>query len=270
MSSYWQGKRAVVVGGSEGLGFALARVLVASGARVAIVGRRAEALARAGAQLRQAGGEVVEVRADATIGQDIERLQGEINQAFDEVDFVCHAAGKSTRGDVMATSPEAFRELWEINFLAAVRLCQAFAPRLASTRGHFVLIGSLASKFAPRYLGGYPSSKFAVAALAQQLRLELGPQGVHVMLVCPGPIARGDKVPRYEGFGADVPEAAQRPGGGAKVSAIDPGWLSQEILKGCERRRPELVIPRKARLLAGLSQLSPRLGDRLLRRSTAG
>ena len=55
-----------------------------------------------------------------------------------------------------------------------------------------VNIGSLAAKSAARFLGAYPASKFPVAAYSQQLRYELNPQGVHVLLVCPGPIARPD------------------------------------------------------------------------------
>jgi uncharacterized protein len=172
---------------------------------------------------------------------------------------------------VLKTPPDDFRTLWELNFLAALRGTQAFAEELTKNNGHIVLVGSLASKVAPRYLGAYPASKFPLAALAQQLRLELGPHGAHVLLVCPGPIARDNAAPRYLSSGAtgsaSVPASAQRPGGGAKVTAIDPKILSAKILDACERRQPELIVPAKARLLFALSQLSPKLGDWLLRKN---
>jgi len=136
---------------------------------------------------------------------------------------------------------------------------------LTESRGHFVLIGSLAGKVAPRYYGAYPASKFAVSALAQQLRLELGPQGLHVLLVCPGPIRR-DVERRYEA--ADVPAEALTVAAGAKLRSVNPKRLSDKILRACERRRAELIVPGKARLLFTLSQLWPELGDRILRKNT--
>ena len=62
-------------------------------------------------------------------------------------------------------------------------------------RGHVVNLGSLAAKTAARWMGAYPATKFALAAYTQQLRLELGPEGLHVLLVCPGPVARKDDRP---------------------------------------------------------------------------
>jgi short-subunit dehydrogenase len=98
--------------------------------------------------------------------------------------------------------------------------------------------------------------------------LELGPEGLHVLLVCPGPIARkDDRLYPLAGL-EDVPERARAPGAGVRVGRIKPEWLAREILRACERRRPELVVPGRARLLFALAQLSPRLGDWLVRRMT--
>jgi short-subunit dehydrogenase len=177
------------------------------------------------------------------------------------------------RGTALSTSVDEFRELWEANFLSAVRCVQAFAPALSESHGHIVLVGSLASKVAAGYLGAYPSSKFPLAALAQQLRIELAERGPHVLLVCPGPVAREGQTAheaRYAEQAANVPVAAQQPGGGAKVRAIDPRWLAEKILHACQTRQAELVVPRRSRLLFAITQLSPRFGDWLLRRMTSG
>jgi short-subunit dehydrogenase len=179
------------------------------------------------------------------------------------------------RGTALATPVDTFREMLEVNFLSAVRCTQAFAPVLSESHGHVVLVGSLASKVAAGYLGAYPASKFPLAALAQQLRLELGEGGPHVLLVCPGPIARNHAESakpggRYGDQSAEIPVAAHKPGGGAKLRAIDPQWLSQQILDACQRRRAELIVPKSARLLVAISQLAPHLGDWLLRRMTSG
>ena len=264
--SYWQGKRAVITGGSSGLGRALAAVLVDRGARVAIIGRGQGALDQAAAELG-ARGEVLPVAADVTNAAEFERAATAISGKWGGVDFFCHSAGRSMRGEVLATSPESFRELWELNFLAAVRGAQLFGESLCQNRGHLVLIGSLASKVAPKYLGAYPASKFPLAALAQQLRLEIGPRGAQVLLVCPGPIGRGDAAPRYAADSPSIPAAAQRPGGApGSAPLIRTSWRRKSC-GACERGRGELIIPAKARLLFALTQLSPTLGDWLLRKN---
>jgi short-subunit dehydrogenase len=266
--SYWSSKRAVITGGSSGLGRALAQTLVEEGARVAIVARGREALDQAAAELSAADGEVLPIAADVTVDDELEHAAVAVQAKFGGVDFFCHAAGRSMRGEAIKTPSDEFRALWELNFLAALRGAQLFGEALSASRGHLVLIGSLASKVAPRYLGAYPASKFPLAALAQQLRGELGPRGIHVLLVCPGPIARdGDDGPRYAESSPGVPTAAQRPGGGAKVAAIDPAHLSAMILDACQRRRPELIVPGRAKWLFAISQLWPGVGDWLLARN---
>jgi short-subunit dehydrogenase len=168
----------------------------------------------------------------------------------------------------METTPDQFRELMELNLIALTRCTRAAVPHLLKERGHVVNIGSLAAKSAARWVGAYPATKFAVAAYSQQLRLELGPQGLHVLLVCPGPILRDNpRLYPLEGL-EDVPERARAPGAGVKVKGIPPEKLTAAILAACRRRQPEIVMPRKARLLFAISQLSPRLGDWIVRRST--
>jgi short-subunit dehydrogenase len=265
---YWRNKRAVITGGSAGLGRALAAVLVERGARVALVARGQAALDDAAEQLQALGGQALPLAADVTDRDAVNRVAGEVQQQWGGVDLIAHCAGRSMRGNVLSTTVNDFRDLWEANFLSAIHLTQTFADSLAANRGHVVLIGSLASKVAPRYLGAYPMSKFAVAALAQQLRLECDDRGIHVLLVCPGPIAREGDAARYAEHTAEVPPKAYQPAGGAKVKRIDPHLLSERILKACERRRAELIVPKSARLLFALTQLSPRFGDWFLRKMT--
>ncbi len=269
---YWRNKRAVVTGGSAGLGRAIATTLVQNGARVLIGARREAALADAAQHLRALGGDVLTLAADVTKQDDVERLAATVQSSWGGLDMLCHAAGRSMRGTALGTSLDDYRDLWETNFLSAVRLAQQFAPPLTENRGHLVLVGSLASKVAAKYLGAYPTSKFPLAALAQQLRLENAETGLHTLLVCPGPIARKDdelSASRYAHQSSDLPPEAQRPGGGAKLRAIDPQVLSQEILRACEKRQAELIVPAKARVLFALTQLSPTLGDWLVRRRTS-
>lgn len=262
--TYWENKVAVVTGASSGLGLEIARALVRLRAKVAIVARDEQKLLAAGEQL---GAQATPFPADVTDQDEVDQLGKRVQQEFGTVNALINCAGRSTRGAVLDTTPEEFQSLWELNFLGTVRCTRAFAPLLLESQGHLVNIGSLASKTTSRYLGAYPASKFPIAAYSQQLRLELNSRGLHVLLVCPGPIMRADSVPRYRD--ADVPGAAQQPGAGVRLKGLDPAMVAEKILVSCQRRKPELVLPAKARILLVLSQLSPSLGDWLIRKMTS-
>lgn len=266
--SYWNHKACLVTGGTAGLGRVLAATLAKRGARVVVNGRDANRLAQTVDELQSLGGEVVGIAGDITEPGFVREFVAKSVEAFGTLDFACHAAGRSMRGELTATSREDFEALWRVNTLAAFDLAVAAADSLTASRGHLVLIGSLASRVSPRYIGAYAESKFPLTAMAQQLRLECGPAGLHTLLVCPGPIARKDAIPsdRYAAAEQSLPESATKPGGGAKVSAIDPEQLCDKILQACEQRKAELIVPGKARLLFVLNQVSPSLGDWLLRK----
>jgi len=264
---YFKDKVVLITGGSSGLGRAIAEAAGAEGARLAIVGLEADAVRQTTDEMT-GNVEILGLVADLTRQEDVDRVVRTVVERFGRLDVLVNGAGRTDRGKILDTTPERFRELFELNFLAAVRTTRAAAPHLLRRRGHVVNIGSLAAKTAARWMGAYPATKFALAAYSQQLRLEWGPEGLHVLLVCPGPVARKDDR-LYSLAGLEgLPIRARRPGGGAKTRTISPQWLAQEILRACEERRAELVVPRKARLLFALAQFWPRLGDRILLRNT--
>jgi short-subunit dehydrogenase len=268
MSHKWQGKTVAVTGGSLGLGQAIGAAFAARGAHVVLLARETTRLAEAQASIEAEGGSVSTLSVDLTRSDQVQEAFAQVARERPTLDVLVNAAGRSSRGAVLDTTEEDFQSLWELNFLGTVRCTRAAADRLIQAQGHLVNIGSLASKTASRYLGAYPASKFAVAAYTQQLRLELGPRGLHVLLVCPGPLSRPDAGQRYDQEATHLPEQARRPGGGARLRLIDPSWLAQRIVRACERREAELVVPRTARWLFALSQLWPALGDAILKRKT--
>lgn len=292
--TYWQGKVALVTGGSSGFGLALAAALVQAGARVILTARDPDRLHEAARQLEKlsipppaADGSSASptssadspsgsidspcvLAADVTSPDEVQRVFERVRADFGRLDALFNIAGRSDRGLLLETPPERLQALWDLNVMAALHCARAAQPLLGESQGHLVFMGSLAAKSAARYLGGYCCTKFPLAAAAQQLRLELQPSGTHVLLVCPGPIARPDAGERYTAQSAGLPEAARQPGGGVKLPGIDPAWLADRILTACQRRQAELIVPGKARLLFAISQLWPRWGDAIIRKKTAG
>ncbi|HEX5105710.1 MAG TPA: SDR family NAD(P)-dependent oxidoreductase [Pirellulaceae bacterium] len=264
----WQQQIVLVTGGSSGLGFAIARAFFQAGAEVILSSRDESRLRSAAAALSMPERACTWLTADLTQQSQAESLIEQAHRKHGRLDVLVNCAGKSTRGEVASTTAERFAEFLEINFLSAVRCTQAALPHLLQQRGHVVNIGSLAAKTVGPYLGAYPASKFPLAAYSQQLRLELGPQGLHVLLVCPGPIRRTDAGQRYTQHEGVVPAEALQPGGGVKMKGIDPDWLARRIVRACERREAELIVPSYVRALLTIAAISPSLADWLVRRWT--
>ncbi len=284
----WTNKTAVVCGASAGLGLQLATSLVNQGAKVVMIGRELTRLNEArskilqhianaqvsGAQVpgRQVpGDQLIVISGDMCDAESTACVAEQIREQVQQLDLVINAVGESDRGSIEKLSCERMLELVRTNVGSGLNVIQCFSPLLKPTRGVLVLIGSLSSHFAPRYLGGYSIAKHGLAALAQQSRLELAEAGVHVTLVSPGPIAREDAGTRYNRSpeAADLPPSALKSGGGAKVKGLDPVKLAEAILIAAAKRRRTVILPGKARLLLLASALSSRLGEYLLRRFTS-
>jgi NAD(P)-dependent dehydrogenase (short-subunit alcohol dehydrogenase family) len=263
--SYWQNKVVLVTGGSSGLGRTIAEEFFRAGSKLAIVALEKNDVEKTSAEI---GFDVLPIHADITKQHDVDRVFETVKNRWNRLDVLVNNAGRSMRGKVLDTTPEQFQVLFDLNVLGTIRCTRAAVPMLLPNKGHIVNIGSLAAKSAARYVGAYPVSKFAVAAYSQQLRLELGPEGLHVLLVCPGPIRRdNERLYPLEGL-EGIPDSARAPGAGVKTGRIEPGYLAKKILHYCECRKPELIVPGKAKILFALSQLFPTLGDWIVKRST--
>ncbi len=264
--TFWRDKVVVVTGGSAGLGFVLSQAYATAGSQVVIASRNEnqgqQAVENIGSQNASF------IATDITNPDSVAHLVKETIEIHGKIDVWINNAGRSSRGLAKETSAEEFAELLELNFLALVRCSQAAIPHLLRTNGHLVNIGSLSAKTASPYMGAYAASKHPVAAYSQQLRLENNPQDLHVLLVAPGPIRRQDHQPRYEDQSRNLPATAGTAGGGVKLKGICPKLLASKIMRACQRRQPELVVPAKARILFALGQLFPRVGDWMVKKMT--
>ena len=261
----WKNKIVVITGGSAGLGFAIAQAFGKFDAKPILIGRN-EARCRSAVQALANQSIIADFEtADVTNQQSATTAIDQIVDRHQQIDVFINNAGRSIRVDLMKATVEQYRELMEVNFFAAVSCTQHVLPILADSSGHLVNIGSLSSRTAWPFLGPYTTSKYALAGYTHQLRLE-GPRNVHFMLVCPGPIARDDSGSRYNDESGHVPETALKPGAGARLKGISANYVAKKIVAGCRRRKREIVLPIRARLLFAISSLSPPLGDWISRR----
>lgn len=265
---HWENKTVIIAGGSKGLGLAIAKAFHRLGGHVVMLARNQDKLSTEVAALEHIrSGSAVGIAVDLLDKAGISEAVSQTAQRRGGVDVWVNAVGQSTRVEFSQASLELYRQLMEQNFFSAVNGTYAVLDYLARSNGHLVNIGSLASRTAWPWVAPYVTSKHALSGFTDQLRLE-GPANVHYLFVCPGPIASDSNSQRYEVSG-QMTDQASRPGAGAPVKLIDPGWLANRIVDACEKRKPELVVPVKSRMLFGLRQLWPSLGLALLKRLTA-
>ena len=182
-------------------------------------------------------------------------------------DLLINAVGRSDRGLLEQLGAMDLASLLNDNLMCTWNMICIMLESLKRARGTIVNIGSLAGLVPAPGMGGYSISKSALTAMSRQLRLELASHGVHVMLVCPGPIARDDSRTRYEKLAEERglnSQSATAPGGGVKLRLIDPNNLCQRILNAAHFRKKELVCPRKAAWLAAIANVFPSLADWIL------
>ncbi|TCK27020.1 SDR family NAD(P)-dependent oxidoreductase [Pseudonocardia endophytica] len=184
------GKRAVVTGGSRGIGYAVAAVLAAEGADVAIVARDASALDEAAARLREgARGRVETVVADTSDDGSVRAMAATVTERFGGVDVLVNAAARPAGSGPLPTLSEitddAVRVELETKLLGYLRCARALAPLMTQQGwGRIVNVSGLNARKSSSLVGSVRN--VAVASMTAALAEELGPQGVNVTVVHPG------------------------------------------------------------------------------------
>ncbi|OBF27800.1 oxidoreductase [Mycobacterium sp. ACS1612] len=173
------GKRALVTGGSRGIGAAIVERLLADGAEVAFTYASSAAPASSAAAIKADSADAQQVTA--AVDQTVERLGG--------LDILVNNAGTTTSATVESVSMEQFDRMVAINVRAVFAAVQRAVPHLEAG-GRIITIGSIFADHVPRPGSAvYAMTKAAVAGLTRGLARELGPRGITVNVVQPGPTA---------------------------------------------------------------------------------
>lgn len=183
------GKRALVSGGSRGIGLAVARALAAEGADVAIVSRGGPDLERAVEETGRSGGRVVGLVADTRDDAQVREVVASVVAQLGGVDVLVNAAARPSGGDPVPAladlEDDALRSEVETKVLGYLRWARAVAPHMAAQGwGRIINISGLAARKTGSLVGSVRN--VAVAAMTKNLADELGPSGINVTVVHPG------------------------------------------------------------------------------------
>ncbi len=180
---------AIVTGGGSGLGAGIARRFAEEGASLVLAdinGNNAETVA---SEIREGQSKAIAVEMDVTDYDAAEALVAQTVEEYGTVDILVNSAGTSKRMNFLDAKPEEFQHIMQVN-LEGTMYCGQHAARVMAVKGYgrIVNIASISGERAGVGRTGYGVSKFAVIGLTKQMALELGPQGVNVNAVGPGPV----------------------------------------------------------------------------------
>lgn len=177
------GKIVLVTGGASGLGFSIAKAFIANQAKVVIVGRDAEKLARAQSELGE------KARAIAFDLNEIARFPGllsQINNAVGAIDVLVNNAGINLKKDALAVSNQEYQEIVHTNQTAVFALTREIAQTMVDRGGNIIMISSMAAHYGVPKVVGYAASKSAVEGMTRVLAVEWAPHGIRINCLAPG------------------------------------------------------------------------------------
>lgn len=181
------GKCAVVVGGTSGIGRAIALGLASAGANVVASSRSQQAIESTAGCLEKRGAKTLRIASDVLDRASLQRLHDEVLSPFGRIDILVNSAGITRRVPTLDCSEELWQSIMNVNLNGTLRACQIFGKTmLQQKKGRIINIASLSTFVAFHEVAAYGASKAAVGALTRSLAVEWAPHGICVNAIAPG------------------------------------------------------------------------------------
>lgn len=181
------GKVAVVVGGTSGIGRAIAHGFAQAGADVIPTSRRADQVDTAAREIEELGRRTLRVTSDVSDRASLERVLAEALDAFGHVDILVNSAGRTKRAATLDFPEDDWNAILDTNLTGTLRACQVFGRHMLERQsGSIINIASLSTFVALHEVAAYSASKAAVGSLTKSLAVEWSSRGVRVNAIAPG------------------------------------------------------------------------------------
>jgi NAD(P)-dependent dehydrogenase (short-subunit alcohol dehydrogenase family) len=181
------GRTAVVIGGTSGIGRAIAHGLAEAGADVVCTSRRVEQCETAAGEIEERGRRTIRCASDVSSRESLQELLYETVRALGKVDILVNSAGRTKRAPTVDFSEDDWNDIIETNLTGALRACQVFGKHMLDRGyGRIINIASLSTFVSLFEVAAYSASKAAVASLTKSLAIEWAKHGVNVNAIAPG------------------------------------------------------------------------------------
>lgn len=182
-----RGRTAVVIGGTAGIGRAIAIGLAKGGADVVPASRRLPEVEQTATEIEAMGRRTLALRADVSRRESLQALHDQTMQAFGRIDILVNSAGITKRTPTLHCAEEEWERIMETNLTGTFRACQIFGRTMVAQQyGRIVNVASLGSILAFQEVAAYCASKAGIAALTRSLAIEWAQHGVCVNAIAPG------------------------------------------------------------------------------------
>lgn len=182
-----EGCCAVVIGGTSGIGRAIAIGLAKAGADTVPASRHIDATRLVAAEIEVLGRRTLAATADVGDRQSLQKLHDSVLESFGKVDILVNSAGATQRISTLESSEEDWNRIMNINLTGTLRACQIFGRTMVSCHyGRIINIASLSTFVAFHEVAAYCASKAGVGSLTRSLAIELARDGVTVNAIAPG------------------------------------------------------------------------------------
>ena len=256
-----KGKVVLITGGTSGIGRACAVAFGQAGASVVVTGRDEARLAATAAELARLGISHRTVRADVGVAAAAARAVQETVAAFGRLDVLLNNAGISMRARFQDADVAVIERLMQTNFFGTVYTTKAALPHILASRGSIVGVSSIAGYRGLPGRTGYSASKFAMNGFLEALRTELLPQGVHVLVACPGFTASNI---RRTALAADGTAQGESPRNEDQLMSSEE--VAAHLVRAVRHRHRDLVLTTQGKLTVFLNKWLPALTDKLVLR----
>lgn len=240
-----EGSVVLITGASEGIGAACAREFRKRGARLSLT-------ARSEGKLKEVGGADALVTAgDITEPETRSQVVRRTIERFGSIDILINNAGIGLYAPAWKAPLEETRAMFDLNFFAPLAMVQLVVPSMREKGGGMIVnIASIAGKITLPWFTLYSASKFALGSLTEGLGMELAPDNIRTMLVCPGYVKTGFQSHALVGR---PPDRLLK----GKKFAVTPEQCAAAVARGVERNARTVVTPALGRVLIVLKRLFP-------------
>ena len=257
--SYFQNKVAIITGSSRGIGFAIAKELIANGALVMLNGRDEKRLQAAQSSLSYAADRIDSFAGDVAQEESANALISACLERFGKIDFLINNVGVSSRGNIGNLSPSVFRLLFESNVMGSVCPTIAALPSIRKTKGSILFISSLVAVHGLPGLAPYSASKMSLRGIVESLRIEEAKNQIHVGLIYAG---MTEIVSDKEAIAADGSKTVLASKSNRKVQSLQE--VSKAVLKQLRKRTYLSVLTPLGKINAFLQARFPLLVEKII------